>query len=153
MLIRLVVCLACVVLSACAEQRHHLYDNAAAALSSDEARGQWIPAWLPHGATDVHLQYDVDTNERWVRFTLPRDQRTTFLLHLNAMSESEISALRIRSPRSASWWFQGIIDQQPANDGALNAKWFRGGGNQIEPRVVVAFERGTSQTFVFIPPA
>jgi hypothetical protein len=124
MLIRLVLCVGCVAISACAEQRHHFYPNGTAALSGDEARGQWVPTWLPPSATDVHLQYDVDTNARWIRFILPTDQRAAFLSHLRAMRESEVSSLRIRSPRSADWWFDGIIDQQPANDGALNAEWF-----------------------------
>jgi hypothetical protein len=153
MLIRLVLCVLCVAMAACAEQRHHVYKNGQAALSSDEARGQWVPAWLPPNATDIHLQYDLDTNERWLRFILPTDDRPGFLSRLRPMSESEVSSLRIRSPGSAGWWFDGIIDQEPANDGALNADWFRGKGDQIQPGVVVAFERGTFQTFVFIPSA
>jgi hypothetical protein len=151
MLIRLVLCVVCVAMAACAEQPHHVYKNGQEALSGDEARDEWVPAWLPRNATDIHLQYDLDTNERWLRFILPTDERPEFLSHLLPMSASEVSSLRIRSPRSAGWWFDGIIDQEPANDGALNADWFRGQGDSIQTGVVVALERGTLQTFVFIP--
>jgi hypothetical protein len=141
----------CLLLLACSEQLHHTYKSGVVALSSDEARRGWVPEWLPRQAADIRLQYDLDTNERWLRFTLPADERARLTPYLQRMSEKEIMGLRMRRPRSADWWFDGLIQQQPADDPALNAELFAGAGDVVPRRAVIAFERGTQETFVYMP--
>jgi hypothetical protein len=31
------------------------------------------------------------------------------------------SGVRVKHPSGVNWWFEGLIQQQPANDNALNA--------------------------------
>ena len=151
MLVRVSILATCLLFLACSEQLHHTYRNGVVALSSDEARRGWVPQWLPPQAADIRLQYDLDTNERWLRFTLPADERATLRRYLQPMSEKEIMGLRMRSPRSADWWFDGLIQQQPADDPALNAELFAGAGDVVPRRAVIAFEHGTQETFVYMP--
>ena len=135
---------------ACSEQLNHAYESGAIALSSNEARRGWVPDWLPRQAADIRLQYDLDTNERWLRFKLSAEERAKFAQHLQPMSEKEIIGLRIRRPRSADWWFDELIQQQPADDPALNAELFLGAGELVPRRAMIAFERGTQETFVYV---
>src|SRR4030095_237499 len=150
MLVRVSILAMCLLLHACSEQLHHTYKSGVIALSSDEARRGWVPEWLPRQASDIRLQYDLDTNERWLRFTLPADERARLTPYLQPMTEKEIMELRIRSPRSADWWFDALIQQQPADDPALNAELFAGAGDVVPRRAVIAFERGTQETFVYM---
>jgi len=138
-------------LLACSEQFNHTYKSGADALSSDEARRGLVPEWLPRQAANIRLQYDSDTNERWLRFRLPADERARLTTHLQPMSEKEVMGLRIGSPRNVDWWFDGLIQQQPADDPALNAELFAGAGDLVPRRAVIAFERGTQETFVYLP--
>jgi hypothetical protein len=150
-LFRLSILATCLLLLACSEQFHHTYENGAVALSSNEAGHGWVPKWLPRQATDIHLQYDLDTNERWLRFKLSADERVRLKQHLRPMSEQEVMELSIRSPRSVDWWFYNLIEQQPADDGALNAELFFGAGEVVPRKAVIALERGTQETFVYLP--
>ena len=149
---RVLILVACLFLLACSEQFHHAYESGAVALSSDEARLGWVPQWLPPQAADVKLQYDLDTNDQWLRFKLPAAEQVRFTRYLQPMSEVEIERLRIRRPRAADWWFDGLIQQQPADDPALNAELFAGAGDVVPRRAIVAFERGTLETYVYIGP-
>ena len=110
-----------------------------------------MPEWLPRQAADIRLQYDLDTNERWLRFKLSVDGRARLRQYLRPMSEKEIMGLRLPRPRSVDWWFDGLIQQQPADDPALNAELFAGDGDVVPRRAVIAFERETQQTFVYVP--
>jgi hypothetical protein len=141
----------CLLLLACSEQLNHAYESGAVALSSNEARRGWVPEWLPRQAADIRLQYDLDTNERWLRFKLSADERARLTQYLQPMSEKEIMGLRIRRPRSVDWWFDGLIQQEPADDPALNAELFAGAGDVVPRRAVIALERGTQETFVYVP--
>jgi hypothetical protein len=38
------------------------------------------------------------------------------------LSHDEILKVRVRNPSSGDWWFEGLIQQYPANDNALNAE-------------------------------
>ena len=51
-----------------------------------------------------------------------------------------------RKPRRANWWFEGLIQLQPANDGALNAELF----SKTDTNVSVAVDRLSNSVFVYI---
>lgn len=150
-LARVSILATCLFFLACSEQFHYAYESGAVALSSDNVRRGWVPEWLPPEAADVHLQYDIDTNTRWLRFKLSEDARAKFTPYLRRMSEEEVMGLRIQNPRFANWWFYDLIQQQPAVDAALNADLFAGAGNMVPQKAVIAFERETQETFVYIP--
>ena len=123
----------------CAEQFDHRFETGVAALSSDLARRGWVPEWLPAEARNVHIQHDIDTNEEWLRFEVDEEHRSALVAGLQSLSPAEIRAVTVRSPRRAPWWFEGLIQQEPANDGALNANIFRG-----EDRLVLLDRTGAS---------
>ena len=142
---RLVLALVLLPALGCAEQFENRFATGAAALSSDLARGGWIPRWLPPAARNVYVQHDVDTNEEWILFELDEAQRPALVVGLESVPSGEIGTVRIRRPRGAPWWFEGLIEQQPANDGALHAKVFRGVNR------VVLLDRTGPSVFVYVP--
>jgi hypothetical protein len=63
-----------------------------------------------------------------------------------------ISADGIRAQHPAAsddWWFEGLIQQQPENDGALNAHLFRGRGDPIPETTVVALDRLSGRAYIW----
>jgi len=141
---RLVVLLLLVALG-CAEQFEHRFETGVAALSSELGHNGWVPQWLPSAARNVRLQYDIDTNERWLRFEVDESQRPALVAGLQSVPWAEAGTVRIRRPRRASWWFEGLIQEQPANDGALNADVFRGADR------VVLLDRTGPSVFAYVP--
>ena len=91
----------------CAEQIAHRFETGAAAHSSELAQGGWVPHWLPPSAREVRLQYDIDTNERWLRFEVDQSQRPTLVAGLQAVPWSETATMGIRRPRRASCGLKG----------------------------------------------
>jgi hypothetical protein len=128
----------------CAEQFDHHFETGAAAHSSDLARRGWVPEWLPAEASNVHIQHDLDTNEEWLRFELGEKQRSALVVGLQWLSSADIETVAIRSPRGAPWWFEGLIQQEPANDSALNANIFRGVDR------LVLLEKTGSRVFAYV---
>ena len=116
------------------------------ALASEAARRGWIPNWLPARAREVQIEFDLDTNERWLSFKIEPSASLSVVENLERLSEEAIRELRIRKPH-ANWWFEGLIQQQPSNDGALNAEVFAG-AIQGE-KLIVLRERESERVFVY----
>lgn len=58
------------------------------------------------------------------------------------LSPIDAQSVSVHHPRGeSSWWFQGLIEQQPANDAALYAEVFRGTGAPVPRTTIVAFDR------------
>lgn len=51
-------------------------------MRSDAARRGWIPAWLPPEATEVVVEYNLDTNFTAIRFRLAPDAARELRRHL-----------------------------------------------------------------------
>ena len=134
-------------LASCSEQPHRYYARVAeAAAAGEDVRG-WLPAWLPRSATEVHLQSDLDTNDWWIRANLSSAAADSLR---SLLSRVPAERVLVRQPRSGSkWWFEGLIEQQAADDGALHAELFRGRGAPVESTIVVAFDRTSPAVFVW----
>jgi hypothetical protein len=137
------------VLAGCGERQTYTFAAGDEARSSEVARRGWIPPWLPSSARAIQLEYDLDTNERWLRFSLPVGKRSSLVAGMRRLTEAQIAQLNIRRPRS-SWWFQGLIQQQPANDGALYAEVFELSGRQ-QDHAFVLLERESDTVFAYFP--
>jgi hypothetical protein len=104
------------------EQPHRYFENYTASIHQDN----WVPDIFPKDITKIHEQHDIDTNEVWLSYTPGQHPFNPTKLGMVALSESEIEKTKFRAPFWASWWFEGPVQQQPANDGALNAVIYRG---------------------------
>jgi len=94
--------------------------------SADIHQGNWVPNIFPKDIKNIHEQHDIDTNEVWLSYTPGKQPFNPVKLGMVALSSNEIEKTKFRTPFWASWWFEGPVQQQPANDGALNAVIYRG---------------------------
>lgn len=94
------------------------------AYTTDLHNGLWVPNIFPKDIKEIHEQHDIDTNEVWLRFEVGSKQID--LSNYSILSDLEKSNIIIRKPFMASWWFEGIIEQQPANDNALYSNLYKG---------------------------
>ncbi|WP_049723848.1 hypothetical protein [Gilvimarinus polysaccharolyticus] len=93
--------------------------------------GNWIPNIFPNDISSIHETHNIDTNEVWLRFETNTLKVST--KNFVKLASDEIINLKIRQPFMASWWFDGIIDQQPSNDTVLYANVYKGscGTNKV----------------------
>ena len=99
--------------------------------------GNWVPKIFPKDITNVHEQHDIDTNEVWVRFDKGAEPVSTHIM--KKLSNAEIYNLKLSKPFLASWWFDGLVEQRPANDAALYADVFRGScGENMESFLAIS---------------
>ncbi len=87
-------------------------------------RGGWVPNIFPTDIKKIHTQHDIDTNYVWLRFD--KGETEIELQDFVKLTRDEKSELRIRKPFNVSSWFPGLIERQPANDGALIADVYKG---------------------------
>lgn len=144
---RVLPVVAALLLAACNEQPYRHYPDATQAIAAGERDRGWLPAWFPPSARDVHLQGDLDSNAWWLRAQLSTpaaDSLRALLVPVDADS------VRVRRPfRGGRWWFEGLIQHEPANDAALNAHLFRGTGAPVPRTTFAAFDRTSSTVFVW----
>lgn len=112
------------------------------------ARG-WIPPGLPASAHSLWEQHDLDTNRGFLRFELPERDRTELAdaLRLRELSHDEIGRLRVPLPWNRERWFEGLTQQAPANDAALNAFIYR--SQRADYPAFVAIERRSEVVYVW----
>ncbi len=106
--------------------------------------GNWVPRIFPDDITNIHEQHDIDTNEVWLKFE--KGSKSISTINFVKLSSQEKLKLSISMPFFASWWFEGIIEQQPANDGALNAAIFKGKCSDKKSSYL-AFSRSSSTVY------
>jgi len=136
-----------IVLAACVEQPYREYASGAAAIEAGELQRGWWPAWMPASARNVHLQGDLDSNEWWLRAQLSPASADSLRALLTPV---DAGSVRVRRPwRGGGWWFEALIQQAPSNDGALNARLFRGTGTPVPYTTVVAFDNVSETVFVW----
>lgn len=144
---RLGAFMAILVLTACGEPPYRHYATAAEAIGAGERDWGWLPSWFPASAKDVHLQGDPDNGRWWVRAKLSRSAADS-LRAILAPIDAE-SAPVVLPRRASAWWFEGLIEQQPANDAALYAELFRGAGAAVPRTTIVAFDRLSPDVYVW----
>lgn len=144
---RLLPLLLVTTLAACFEQPYRQYASGAAAIRAGELERGWWPAWMPAAAGNVHLQGDLDSNEWWLRAELSPASADSIR---SLLTPVDAGSVRVRRPwRGAGWWFEALIQQAPSNDGALNARLFRGTGAPVAYTTVVAFDNVSQTVFVW----
>jgi len=116
------LCIIVLLLSACSERFTAYYPKYEDALKAGAIKRGWIPEIIPKTATDIHEQHDIDTNEVWIRFDLPSADKNRLMAGMRKLTDREILNLRVGHPSRADWWFENLIQQQPANNNALNAE-------------------------------
>jgi hypothetical protein len=137
----------CFFLLSCGEQRSAQYASAPDAISSKDAKGGWVPIWLPIESQQIQIEYNIDTNEIWLRFKLPPEGRIHLEKHMKKLSDEEIQKVPFQRRRGVTWWPEGLIQQQPANDGALNAVVYIGIDNVVPTNAYIAFERNSNYVY------
>lgn len=143
--------LAGVIVSGCGEDRRERFTLGAEALRSEVAKRGWVPAWLPASATNIDIRYNLDTNYIWLAFRLDELSAIALQRQLRPIDDHHVRELELRTPRGGDGWPEGVIQQQPANDGALNAKMFCGAGTIVPTSTCIAFERTTDHVYAWIP--
>jgi hypothetical protein len=146
----LLVIIACLIFGSCSEQKSEFFVNGVEAQRSQTAKSGWIPQWFPATAKEIHVQYDLDTNYCWFRFKLDKGSKDTFIRAFQPVSWNEVENLKVRAPRSAGWWFEGLIQAQPANDAALNADVFVRNDIKISEKAYLAISRTDDSIFLWI---
>lgn len=111
-------------LLACSETFTEHYATYEEAQIKGAVKRGWIPAMVPTSATDIYEQHNIDTNNVWVRFTLPSQDWTRLTNGLRKLENNEVEKIKIRYPSRVNWWFEGVIQQSPANDAALYAEFY-----------------------------
>jgi len=148
--VRVVVLIAATVACRDPDQLYRHYATYGEAVAAEEVQRGWLPAWVPASATDVHIQGNIDTNESWLRFDVPRISADSLRRGLKPLSAGDV---QVRKPSgSRAWWFEGLIEQQPANDAALYADIYRGDGNIVPRSVVIAFDRTSGRVYAWPSP-
>ncbi len=125
--------------------RHHA--TVAEAVAAGERERGRLPEWMPSGATDLHMQGDLDTNAWWIRARLPAAGVQSLHPLLVAVA---VDSVRVRRPRgSGAWWMESLIEQHPANDNGLHADLFRGAGSPVPRTTVFAFDRASDAAYIW----
>jgi hypothetical protein len=95
-------------ITAACERVESVYPDARAAISAGEIERGWIPAFLPPSAKDIHVKYDLDTNEVWLRFSMDPSE----------VGSIENSCRRIETveavlpERAGFWWPERLTEEQ-----------------------------------------
>jgi hypothetical protein len=111
-----------IALSACSERFTEYYPTYEAAAKKGAIQRGWIPETVPKTATEIYEQHDLDNNEVWLRFSLPAVEKDKIGTGFKKLKHDEILKIKLRYPSKVNWWFEGLIQQSPANDNALNAE-------------------------------
>lgn len=76
------------------------FDTLQQAIDADMVNKGWIPAWVPHEATDLHEVHDLDSNTSALAFTKPR----VVLLKLPADCQATASGDSDPVAFDRYWW-------------------------------------------------
>ncbi len=121
-----------------------------AALESELHKKGWIPSWLPENSTDLNLQYDIDSNYRWMSFKLSGNSRFQLMAKFHSVKGEEVENIPTPMPHRVDWWFEGLIQKQPANDAALNTTIFRGNGEDVSGDAYFALGSDGKTIYIWI---
>jgi hypothetical protein len=109
------------------------YDTHAQAVAAGAFAHGWIPDNVPSSATDIHEEHDLDTNQAWIRFSLPPAEVPFLSDRMGFVPVADVGEVTVTYPCQVHYWFFGLIEQQPANDSAMYAWVYeapRNGGAQ-----------------------
>lgn len=73
-------------------------------------RGRWLPDQVPPSAREIRLAYDVDSNQRWVRFAFSLADSARVVDGMRAATRNEVIG---RQPhRRVPWWDSSVTRRQ-----------------------------------------
>jgi hypothetical protein len=87
------------------DRRDGYYPTMLAAESDGAVRRGWIPPVVSSDATAIHLSYNLDTNETWLRYQLPPNQAKALVEELEPMSSPPLPRL----PAGGLPWWPGEL--------------------------------------------
>lgn len=116
-------------------------DAAYATFAEAEADGLvgkgWIPRFVPKTASDVHLSYNLDTNEIWLRFSAPAADIEALERSLRPLASGDVSFPRERRSRLRRWWPAALIER---DEGARDRFRFFSFFDEDARRTIVAID-------------
>jgi hypothetical protein len=133
------------------EEPYAYYAKFSEALADGAIQRGWLPEWVPPSASEIHLQVNLDTNRQCLRFNLPSADLPSLRGEFAPMSQAEIEDLNAECDFDPGWWFEGLIQQQPANDAALYADLYRASVSRAGLQLVIAIDRTGSAVYVWTP--
>lgn len=136
-----------VLLLGCSDRITTYYPTHAAAVKEGSVQRGWIPEMIPTSATEIYEQHNLDTNEVWLRFNIPIYDRDKMITGLRKLSQQEIQKMKFRYPSMVNWWFEGFIQQSPANDNALNADIYIIKSKDKNKSAYLALDRSSSKIY------
>jgi len=145
------VLIASIGLSACKdlERPSAYYPTYAEAVADGAVKRGWIPGFLPTVARELHEQHDLDTNASCIKAIVPTEARAEMLAKLSPLSVPQVQAVDTSCPLKSIWWFDGLIDQQPANDSALHADLYTTGSETGANHYFVAVQRDGEEVYLW----
>jgi hypothetical protein len=87
------------------ERPEYSFPNTDQAIKSGLVEKGWIPkGLLPQSAKDIHINYDMDSNETWIAFHF--DDSNAMANYNNSLNPApmEITLPRANRSKSLSWW-------------------------------------------------
>jgi hypothetical protein len=146
---RIFTACAVVLLAGACERPSNSYATHADAVSAGAVAAGWIPALVPATATEIREIHDLDSKEVCLRFDLPIEERRRLVAPLRRLSAQEIAALASRCRLEPSWWFEGLIEQQPANDAALYAEVYEASVDRWGGAALLAIDRAGPSVYLW----
>jgi hypothetical protein len=109
----------------------------------------WVPEFVPVSARSIREVHDIDTNEVCLRFELPVEMHDAFVASMRPLSPEEVEALPKTCRLRPSWWFEGLIEHQPANDAALYANLYEAPVPAWRNTALIAVDEGGPSVYVW----
>lgn len=135
-------------LASCSEDFYSYYPTYEAAIKDGSLERGWLPKIIPSSSSEIHEQHNIDSNEVWISFNLPASEKEKITNNLKKLRHKEIVQIKLLLPyKRAKWWFEGLIQQTPANDNALNAEIFTLPCNIESSKAYLAFDRTGSKVY------
>lgn len=92
------------------ERKYEEHADMASALEARSTERGWLPEWLPSEMTNIHLYYDLDTNERAISFRLPDSETFEWFPECVAEEASTRPRLKTRLFPSTPHKMDGVQD-------------------------------------------
>ncbi|MEX2208963.1 MAG: hypothetical protein WEF50_22330 [Myxococcota bacterium] len=108
----------------------------------------WMPEFVPTSARSIRETHDIDTSEVCLRFELPTEDHAEFVDSMRQLQPDEVEALSQTCRLQPRWWFEGLIQHQPANDAALNASFYETAVPRWNTSALVAVDRVGPSVYV-----
>jgi hypothetical protein len=97
---RLAIAVLLALAAGCSETRDTSYETLARAVSDGAVERGWVPAWLPASARDIHLTYDLDTNESMLSVRYRQEDAWAPPSECSSVDRNTVPP----APFSRRWW-------------------------------------------------